>query len=123
MTWLRPILGDLEYGFATLAPGAPLPAAIEPIATFAESEGRTIIAPAAQLADAGLPHKPGWALITIALATDLDATGITAAIATALAEAGIAANVVAAYHHDHLFVPWERRREALAILERLEAPR
>jgi len=26
---------------------------------------------------------------------------------------------VAGYHHDHLFVPWERRDEALAIFQRL----
>jgi hypothetical protein len=40
-------------------------------------------------------------------------------VSGALAGAGIACNVVAGYHHDHLFVPWERREEALAILQRL----
>jgi hypothetical protein len=45
--------------------------------------------------------------------------GLTAAVSGALAEAEIACNVVAGFHHDHLFVPWERRDEALAILQRL----
>jgi uncharacterized protein len=27
--------------------------------------------------------------------------------------------VVAAYHHDHLFVPWDRREQALTVLRRL----
>jgi uncharacterized protein len=27
--------------------------------------------------------------------------------------------MVAAFHHDHVFVPWARREEALAILEGL----
>jgi hypothetical protein len=47
--------------------------------------------------------------------------GLTATVATALAEAGIACNVVAGFHHDHLFVPWERREDALAILSDLSA--
>jgi hypothetical protein len=27
--------------------------------------------------------------------------------------------MVAAFHHDHVFVPWERRDEALIILDNL----
>ena len=40
-------------------------------------------------------------------------------IARALAEAGISANIVAALRHDHLFVPWDRREDALARLKAL----
>jgi hypothetical protein len=46
---------------------------------------------------------------------------LTAAVAGALAERGIACNVVAGFHHDHLFVPWGRRDEALVLLQRLSA--
>jgi uncharacterized protein len=42
-----------------------------------------------------------------------------AAMSGALGGAGIACNIVAGFHHDHLFVPWERRDEALVILKRL----
>ena len=38
----------------------------------------------------------------------LDGVGLTAAVAGALAAAGIACNVIAAFHHDHLFVPAAR---------------
>jgi len=48
--------------------------------------------------------------------------GMTAAIARLLGDAGISANVVAAYYHDHIFVPWERRHEAAALLERNPNP-
>jgi hypothetical protein len=44
-------------------------------------------------------------------------------VSGALAEAGIACNVVAGFHHDHLFVPWERREEALELLQRLSQSR
>jgi hypothetical protein len=34
-----------------------------------------------------------------------------------LADRGISANVVAAYYHDHIFVPCESAAEALAALQ------
>ena len=37
----------------------------------------------------------------------------------AFANAGIACNAIAGLHHDHLFVQWDRREEALALLEKL----
>jgi len=41
-------------------------------------------------------------------------------MASRLAELDISVNVVAALHHDHLFVPWDRREEALECLRDLE---
>jgi uncharacterized protein len=41
---------------------------------------------------------------------------LTAALSRALADAGISANFVAGLKHDHIFVPWDRRRDALAAL-------
>ncbi|MHB1138960.1 MAG: ACT domain-containing protein, partial [Microthrixaceae bacterium] len=38
---------------------------------------------------------------------------------TALAERGISCNVVAGYHHDHLFVPASAAQGALAALREL----
>ena len=40
----------------------------------------------------------------------------TAAVAGALAEEGISANVIAAYYHDHIFVPKASADRALAVL-------
>ena len=51
--------------------------------------------------------------------SSLQAVGLTAAVADALADAGIACNAVAAYYHDHLFVPLDRADEASDILRRL----
>ncbi len=60
-----------------------------------------------------------FARITLMVHSALDGVGLTAAVSGALAEAGIACNVVAGFHHDHLFVPWDRRDEALERLQRL----
>lgn len=79
-----------------------------------EDEGTTMVVRGRE-ADPG-PH---FARITLTVHSDLEGVGLTAAVASALAEAGIACNVIAAFHHDHLLVPWERREEALAILRQL----
>ena len=62
-----------------------------------------------------------FARITLTVHSDLEGVGLTAAVSTALAKAGIACNVIAAFHHDHLFVPWDRREEAMEILTMLSA--
>jgi hypothetical protein len=74
-------------------------------ALIRESEGVTIIRPGT-----------GWARITLGVHSSLAAVGLTARVADALAAQRISANMVAAFHHDHVFVPWDRRDEALAAL-------
>jgi hypothetical protein len=60
-----------------------------------------------------------WARITLGIHSNLEAVGMTAAFSKALTDAGISANVVAGLHHDHIFVPWDRREDALKALRRL----
>jgi hypothetical protein len=68
---------------------------------------------------AGAGEGAAFARITLMVHSALEGVGLTAAVAAALAEVGIACNVVAAFHHDHLLVPWDRRDEALVLLQRL----
>ena len=60
-----------------------------------------------------------WARISMGVHSSLEAVGLTAALSTVLASAGISANVVAALHHDHIFVQWGRRDDALKALNSL----
>lgn len=62
-----------------------------------------------------------YARITLQVQSALDGVGLTAAVAAGLAAEGIPCNIIAAFHHDHLFVPWDRRDDALAILMHLSA--
>ena len=57
--------------------------------------------------------------ITLTVHSSLEAVGLTAAIATELAGLGISANVVAAYYHDHVFVPCAQAEQAVAGLAAL----
>jgi hypothetical protein len=112
---MEPVLHDAAYGFA-LWPGGALPFA--PFATVAEVEGLTVVARQEDLAGAGLVSVP-WGRISLTIHSDLAAVGLTAAFAAALAREGISCNVIAGLHHDHLFVPWDRRGDALRALEAL----
>jgi hypothetical protein len=105
---MRPVLHGEPYGFTMAAEGETPPAAA--FALIREAEGLTVIAAA---------EDGDWARISLAVHSSLSAVGLTATFATALAEAGLSCNTVAGYHHDHLFVPWPRRHEAMAALARL----
>ena len=102
---LTPQLDPVEYAFDSVAEPPPLGTAF---ALIREDEGVTMIRPGR-----------GWARITLGVHSSLAAIGLTARIAEALAGQGISANMVAAFHHDHVFVPWDRREQALAALAAL----
>jgi hypothetical protein len=116
---MEPRLSDVEYGFGTIADANGAAGISDVLATLAEDEGLSVVAPARALAEAGVTHSPGWARISLTIHSSLSAIGLTAALASALGEEGISANVIAAYFHDHLFVPWGQRHRAMEILSRL----
>ena len=87
----------------------------DPFAVIREEEGVTYIVPS----DVEGGGKGHCARITLRVHSALDGVGLTAAVATGLAAEGIACNVVAAFHHDHLFVPWDRREDAMEVLRNL----
>jgi hypothetical protein len=117
---MRPVLQPGILVFATVPPGGeadiPMPAVL---GTFREAEGVTLILPQQAARDAGLAHSAPNRQITLTVHSSLEAVGLTAAISTALARHGISANVVAAYFHDHVFVPEGDGERALAILKGL----
>lgn len=112
---MDPVLNPEPDGYAVWC-GGVLP--IEPFATVAEAEGLTVIAPLAEMRAAGMVSDP-WARISLTVQSDLAAVGLTAAFAGALDREAISCNVIAGYHHDHLFVQWHRRRDAMVALRSL----
>jgi len=117
---LDPELHDGEYVFATLRERT-LPVGVEPVMTFEEAEGRTLIVSREQAERAGLEAAFPSAWITLRIHSSLEAVGMMAAIATALANAGISCNAISAFYHDHIFVPRERADDAVALLRDLGA--
>ncbi len=115
---LRPQAQPGTYVFA-LVPEASASIRRDAVVTVREPEGLTIVLPRATAEDHGLVFGFEATWITLTVDSALDAVGLTAAVATALARAGIPCNVVAGYHHDHLFVPAARRQDALDVLDAL----
>ena len=113
---IGPELDPRRWAFVAVTPDRPPELLGAALGTFREAEDVSAIVPA-ELAD----EAPAFARIVLTVHSDLEGVGLTAAVATALADAGIACNVVAALHHDHLFVPADRADEALALLQALAA--
>ncbi|MDX8516288.1 ACT domain-containing protein [Mesorhizobium captivum] len=112
------LLPDIHV-FATLAPGAAVPNGLDPVMSFREREGLTLIVTEDQAKAAGLAGTFRCRMITLNIHSSLEAVGFLAAITTRLAAAGMGVNPVSAFFHDHLFVPAERAEEALATLAKL----
>lgn len=94
---------------------------MEPIASFMENEGLTLVIRQESADQVGMPYDSAFRKITLRVPSGLLDVGLTAAVATKLTQRNIAANVIAAYHHDHLFVPADRADEAIDALRELMA--
>lgn len=117
---LNPELNPGKYVFCTLESSIE-PPELEPLGWFREAEGISVILSRQQAKEYGYATLPSFAWITLKVNSSLEAVGLIAAVSAALANAGIACNVVAATHHDHLFVPWDQAQQAVALLKSLAA--
>jgi hypothetical protein len=84
---------------------------------FQESEGLTVITSA----EAATSQNNRWIWLELSVYSDLQAVGFLAKVANALAEANVPCNAVAAYHHDHIFVPEGKADAAIRAIEALRA--
>ena len=115
-----PSLTDERWVFCTVA-RMPAHLPVAPLMTFREAEGLTLVLPKAAAESLGLQSSATFRQITLTVQSSLEAVGLTAAVSSALARAGIACNIVAAYHHDHLFVPEASAHKALEVLQSISA--
>jgi hypothetical protein len=121
MAELDPRLSEQEYVFCTRqSTGFEGLAALEPFATVHESEGLTLVLERRRAEVAGLEFAGVFRRISLGVHSSLHAVGLTATVSGALAASGISANMVAGFHHDHIFVPAARAAEALAIIAALQ---
>ena len=115
---MKPILNEGEYVFCTLTQIDSIPYN-EIINYFREEEGISIILPrhSADKLNLKYTYIAGW--ITLTVHSSLDVVGLTAFFSKALTDAKISCNVVAAYYHDHIFVPIRDAQRALEVLYQL----
>lgn len=117
---LHPQLREGDYVFCTVGNGRYGDhAELEPIASFIEAEGLTLVIPKPRADQYGIAYEGVFRCITLSVHSSLAAVGLTAVVATKLTEHNISANVIAAFYHDHVFVPAHRAKAALVALEEL----
>ncbi|WP_119390414.1 ACT domain-containing protein [Taklimakanibacter lacteus] len=118
---MTPVLTDGEYVFCTTKDASVIARAM-PVAlgSFREAEGTTFILARSDAKALGFDEAMPMRRITLDVFSALDGVGLTAGVATALAAAGIPCNMVAAYHHDHVFVPAAMTERAIAVLKELQ---
>jgi hypothetical protein len=120
---LTPHLMDDDFVFCTIKDAVYGDFAhLSPMASFREAEGLTLLVTRKTADGAGLNYDAAFKCITLGVRSSLQAVGLTAAVSSKLAERGIGANVIAAYHHDHVFVPADKADAALSALEEFNRP-
>lgn len=114
----NPELQPGTFVFVSVAEPTTIPVE-DVLMSFRESEGLTLILPKQVALAHGLEfgYEASW--ITMKITSALEAVGFTASFATALAQHNISCNVVAGYHHDHLFVAATDGERAVEILKDL----
>lgn len=116
---MSPKLHEPEFVFCSVPGKLSDYLALEPVATFSEQEGLTLVLKKSIAQKAGLAFDSTFKQITLTVHSSLEAVGLTAAVATKLTEKGISANVIAAYYHDHIFVQTSKAQAALSALQEL----
>ena len=115
---MQPELHEGEYVFCTLD-SLQRAVMLNPICVFQEREAVTVILPMQQADNAALSYSVIYAWITLTVHSSLEAVGLTAAVSNALTDANISCNVVAAYYHDHIFVPAQDANRGMDVLQEL----
>ena len=88
---------------------------------FKEQEGYTLILRQDLADQLQLEYTFVAAWLTLTVHSSLEAVGLTAAFSKVLSSAGISCNVVAAFHHDHIFVDKKDAEKAMAVLKQLSS--
>lgn len=112
---MNPELSEDKFVFCTTKKDLDLK--IIPKMIFHEKEGATFIIRKEEADKYNLKYDGIWSLITLTVHSDLNAIGFLAKITEKLAKHGISVNPVSAYYHDHLFVPFDKSKEAIKVLE------
>ncbi|MDA7763906.1 ACT domain-containing protein [Pelagibacterales bacterium] len=114
---LNPVLLEDEYVFCTfLSSIYGDHNKLNPIASFNEKEGLTLVVKKKIAKFNNLEFKGTFKCISLNLISSLTSIGLMALISKALADNEISANIYAGYYHDHIFVPLEKANDAFKLL-------
>jgi hypothetical protein len=122
LSGMTPSLDAADYVFCTTKDEQlAMQVAALSLSWFREAEGVSLILALGDALRLGFDATLTMRRITLTVFSSLEDVGLTAAVATALANHNISCNMVAAYHHDHVFVPTANAEEAMRVLLDLQA--
>ena len=114
---LSPIISKELFVFISISNDAIVDwISLHPLGSFREKEGLTIILEQGVADEYAFPYTEVFHCITLQIHSSLEAVGLTDFVSNTLAKNNIPANVIAAYHHDHIFVPASKAHRALDVL-------
>ncbi|WP_171098591.1 ACT domain-containing protein [Ruegeria sp. HKCCD7255] len=111
---MRPALQPGSFAFVLWTDGVAWPDGTR--ASCVEEEGLSLIVPLSAAPEGAVAMR----CITLQVHSSLEGVGLTAAVSNALAQANIPANMVAGFHHDHVYVPADQAEDALRVLVQLQ---
>jgi hypothetical protein len=118
---MTPVLAEGEFVFCTTPDAARAAQAMAAaLGVFREDEGVTLILERSDALVRGFAAALPMRRIVLGVTSALDGVGLTAAVSSALATHGIPCNMVAAFHHDNVFVPTGMADRAMAVLRQVQ---
>ncbi len=118
---MTPVAISGEFVFvSTKDPALVASLSSEAISIFREDEGVSLLVPVelAKLAEQNVEQP--MRCITLNVFSSLEGVGLTAAVSKALADQAIPCNMIAAFNHDHVFVPSKLCGQAMSVLQSLQ---
>tara|TARA_Y100000590_G_scaffold88695_1_gene99725 strand:- start:300 stop:704 length:405 start_codon:yes stop_codon:yes gene_type:complete len=94
---------------------------LDPIATFKEKEGLTIVITKERAKQENLEYNSVFKCISLGVHSSLSSVGLIATISKLFSDKDIPCNVFSGYFHDHLFVQKSLSKEALELLNGLKS--
>ena len=117
---LQPELLTEDYVFITSDDNPNSENELDPIATFKEKEGVTLVITQERAQGNNLQYNSVFSCISLGVHSSLTSVGLIAAISKSLSDNGIACNVFSGYFHDHIFVQKSLSTRALEVINNIK---
>lgn len=118
---LSPVLVEGTFVFCTFPEGSYGDfTEANPKAYIMENEGITLVLDKRVADSHGFSYSGEFNCISLEVHSSLNSVGLTATLSGILAAHQISVNMIAGYHHDHLFVPVANAPLAISLLHNLD---
>jgi len=117
---LQPELLTEDYVFITSDDNPNSENELNPIATFKEKEGVTLVITQERAQGNNLQYNSVFSCISLGVHSSLTSVGLIAAISKSLSDNDIACNVFSGYFHDHIFVQKSLSTRALEVINNIK---